>query len=72
MGRIDADGKGEAVAAGGKRTLEVAVSIDLLAAGSAVAGAVSAGEADFSLDGTLTSGGATLPIKVQQHLSLSR
>jgi LEA14-like dessication related protein len=72
VGRVDADGKGEPVTAGGKRTLEVAVALDLLSAGAAVAGAVSSGEADFALEGTLSSGGATLPISLKQHLSLSK
>ena len=70
VGRVDADGKGETVAAGGKRTLEVSVGVELLSAGAAVASAVSAGEADFVLDGSISSGSATLPLKVQQHLSL--
>ena len=70
VGRVDADGKGEAVPAGGKHTLLVSVGLDLLAASAAVASAVSAGEADFTLDGSISSGSATLPLKVQQHLSL--
>lgn len=70
VGRVEADGKGQAVAAGGKHTLDVSVGLDLLAAGAAVASAVSAGEADFALDGTISSGAATLPLKLRQHLSL--
>jgi LEA14-like dessication related protein len=72
VGQVSADGKGEAVAAGAKKTVEVAVGVDLLSAGAAVASAVSAGEADFTLDGSLQTGAATLPVKLSQHLSLGK